>query len=177
MRPLILIAGLLLTALPAVAHLSLEVDLSERELRTYEDGELIETFTVAIGKDLKPTPTGTFAIRRVIWNPSWHPPNEKWAKGKTPKPPGHPENPMKRVKMFFQEPDYYIHGTDDIDSLGGAASHGCVRMDPDDVTRLAQQVMDHGGQPRPAPWYRKLFRSRSSRTVRLTEPVSIRVVD
>ena len=84
---------------------------------------------------------------------------------------------MKRVKMFFQEPDYYIHGTDDIDSLGGAASHGCVRMDPDDVTRLARQVMEHGGQPRPAPWYRKLFRSRASQTVRLTEPVAIRVVD
>ena len=176
MKPLLFVVGVLLTAAPASADFSLEVDVSEKQLRAVEDGHVVEEFDIAVGKDPKPTPTGAFTIKKIIWNPAWHPPDEKWARGKTPKPPGHPDNPMKRVKMFFREPDYYIHGTDDLDSLGSEASHGCVRMAPDDVTRLAQAVMDHGGQPRPLPWYRRIFRSRASKTVLLTAPVPIRIV-
>ena len=37
-------------------------------------------------------------------------------------------------------------------------------------------VMVHGGQPRPLPWYRRIFRSRASKTVMLTAPVPIRIV-
>ena len=176
MKSLLFTAGLLLMAASASADFSLEVDVSEKQLRAYEDGQVVETFDIAVGKEEKPTPTGQFAIKKIIWNPAWHPPDEKWARGKTAKAPGHPDNPMKRVKMFFREPDYYIHGTDDLDSLGSQASHGCVRMAPDDVTKLAQTVMDHGGQPRPLPWYRRVFRSRASKTVMLTAPVPIRIV-
>lgn len=170
-------AAFLLLLVPslAAASLSLEVSLDDRELRVYEDRSLIESYPVSVGKDEKPTPTGTFTIRRIVWNPSWVPPNEKWARGKTAKPPGHPQNPMKRVKMFFKEPDYYIHGTGDTESLGGAESHGCVRMDPDDVTRLAQLVMEHGGQPQPGPWYKRIFRSKKTKTVRLTHPIPVRI--
>ena len=33
-----------------------------------------------------------------------------------------------------------IHGTDDVGSLGTAASHGCVRMSVPDVIELYDQV-------------------------------------
>ena len=157
------------------AELRLEVDLDGRELMAIVDGEEIERFPVAIGTDDYPTPSGDFTIRKVIWNPAWNPPNSKWAKGKTAKPPGHPENPMKRVKMFFKEPDYYIHGTAAEDSLGKAESHGCIRMAPDDVTRLAQLVMEHGGKPMPEPWYRRIFRSKSTKVVYLDAPVPVAI--
>jgi lipoprotein-anchoring transpeptidase ErfK/SrfK len=170
-------AAFLLLFVPslAAASLSIQVDIDDRKLLVYEENELIETYPVSVGKDEKPTPTGRFSIRRIVWNPAWVPPNEKWARGKTAKAPGHPDNPMKRVKMFFKEPDYYIHGTGDTDSLGGAESHGCVRMDPDDVTELAKLVMEHGGKPQPAPWYKRIFRSRKTKTVYLTTPVPIRI--
>jgi lipoprotein-anchoring transpeptidase ErfK/SrfK len=176
MRPLLLAATILLAG-PAVANasLSLHVNLEERALHVYENQELISTYPISPGKDDNPTPTGQFTIRKVVWNPAWVPPNERWARGKSAKPPGHPENPMKRVKMFFKEPDYYIHGTGDVDSLGTPASHGCVRMDPDDVTELAQLVMAHGGEPRPLPWYRRIFRSRTTKTVLLEKPVPVRI--
>ena len=157
----------------AAEALRLQVDLDQRELTATLDGEELERFPVAIGKSSYPTPTGDFRIRKVIWNPSWRPPNSKWAKGKTAKPPGHPENPMKRVKMFFKEPDYYIHGTGDKESLGKAESHGCIRMTPQDATRLAQLVMKHGGKPMPEPWYRRIFRSKSTKVVYLDQPVPI----
>jgi lipoprotein-anchoring transpeptidase ErfK/SrfK len=159
----------------AAAELRLEVDLSERQLIASVDGEVIETFTVAVGKNSYPTPEGGFKIRKVIWNPSWRPPDSKWARGKTAKPPGHPENPMKVVKMFFKEPDYYIHGTADEDSLGRADSHGCIRMHEEDVTRLAQLVMEHGGKPMPEPWYRRIFRRKTTQVVYLDAPVPIEI--
>lgn len=168
-------AAFLLLFVPALASatLSLEVDLDDRQLRVYEEKNLIQMYPVSVGKDEKPTPTGRFSIRRIVWNPSWVPPNEKWARGKTAKAPGHPDNPMKRVKMFFKEPDYYIHGTSDEESLGRAASHGCIRMAPDDVTRLGQLVMERGGKPMPEPWYRRIFRRKTTKVVYLTVPVPV----
>ena len=174
-RLLFLTLTAILWSSPSFAELRLEVDLDDRELAAYVDGEEIERFPVAIGTEKYPTPTGDFTIRKVIWNPSWRPPDSKWARGKTAKPPGHPENPMKRVKMFFREPDYYIHGTGDEDSLGKAESHGCIRMAPDDVTRLAQLVMEHGGKPMPEPWYRRILRGKSTKVVYLEEPVAVEI--
>ena len=159
----------------ANAELRLEVDVSERQLIAYLDGEEHERFAIAVGKSEYPTPEGSFSIRKIIWNPSWVPPNSKWAKGKSPRGPGDPDNPMKRVKMFFKEPDYYIHGTGDDQSLGTAASHGCVRMSEDDVTRLAQLVMEKGGKPMPEPWYRRIFRTKSTKVVHLKEPIAIEI--
>ena len=157
--------------------LRLRVDISDRELRAFIGDEEIAQYAVAIGKEKNPTPRGTYNIRKIIWNPGWVPPNEKWARGKSAKPPGHPENPMKRVKMFFKEPDYYIHGTGDEDSLGTAASHGCVRMSEEDVTSLAKLVMERGGQPQPEPWYRRILHSRKTKVVYLRQPIGIEVVE
>lgn len=157
------------------AELRLEVDLSNRQLVAVVDGFIVETYDVSVGQDKNPTPTGEFTIHKVIFNPAWKPPDAKWARHKTAKTPGDPENPMKRVKMFFKEPDYYIHGTGDEGSLGKAESHGCIRMHPEDVTRLAQLVMEHGGKPMPEPWYRRIFRRKTTKVVYLEVPVAVEI--
>lgn len=159
----------------ARAEFRLEVDVSERELSVIRDGDVIETYPVAVGKQSNPTPRGTFRIRKLIWNPSWKPPDEKWARGKAPTPPGHPDNPMKLVKIFFSEPDYYIHGTADEDSLGRAESHGCIRMHESDAARVAQLVMHYGGKPKPEPWYRRIFRRKTTKVVYLSAPVTLAI--
>jgi lipoprotein-anchoring transpeptidase ErfK/SrfK len=131
-----------------------------------------------VGKDSKPTPTGNFLIHRIVWNPAWIPPDEKWAKGKKPQPPGAKANPMKLVKIFFKEPDYYIHGTGDVESLGSAASHGCLRMDPDEVADLAKLIMEHGGQPREENWFWRIIHSRrEEKVVYLSNPISLTIGD
>jgi lipoprotein-anchoring transpeptidase ErfK/SrfK len=155
----------------------LEVDVSDRVLRVIAADEVVKTYTVAVGASAHPTPRGAFSIRRLIWNPRWVPPNAAWARGKTPKGPDDPGNPMGRVKLFFSEPDYYIHGTDNQASLGRAESHGCVRMANSDVVELAQLVMEHGGQPRPQSWFHRILNVvRSTNEVRLSTPVSVIVV-
>ena len=155
-----------------------DADLSERKLYIKQGDSTLEAYDVAIGKGSKPTPQGNYKIRKIIWNPSWVPPDEPWAKGKKTQPPGAKGNPMKLVKIFFQEPDYYIHGTSDLESLGEAASHGCLRMHPDDAYRVARYLMDHGGQPRDENWFWRILHFRSeTKTVYLDHPIPMTVED
>lgn len=158
------------------APVSLKVDVSERRLYVVEDGEVIESYPVAVGKPGHATPRGSYAVRRIIWNPRWVPPEAEWAKNKTAKPPGHPENPMGRVKIFFRDPDYYLHGTNATETLGSAASHGCVRMRNEDIIAVAQLLMDHGGAPvSPGLIQRLINRVKQTKEVRLSQPVRLRV--
>lgn len=152
--------------------LAMEVDVSERKLYVRKDGEVLRTYRVAVGRPGNPTPRGKFRVQRIIWNPSWRPPDAAWAKEKKARAPGDPKNPMGRVKMFFQDPDYYIHGTHDVDSLGRAESRGCIRMRNADVIALAKLVMQHGGAKRDEGWFRRVLnRVRSSQEVRLSQPI------
>jgi len=155
-----------------------EADISERKLYIKNGDSVVESFAVAVGKDSKPTPRGNYKIRKIIWNPTWVPPDEPWAKGKKPQPAGAKANPMKLVKIFFQEPDYYIHGTGEVESLGEAESHGCLRMDPDDAYRVARYLMEHGGQPQDENWFWRVLHFRSeTKTVYLAHPIPMTVAD
>ena len=163
-------------ATAAVASLRLQVDLSERRLYVLENGEVARSYPVAVGKPSYPTPRGSFNVRRIIWNPRWVQPDSKWAREKTPKGPGEPGNPMGRVKIFFSEPDYYIHGTREVDSLGEAESHGCIRMRNSDVISLAKKVMAAGGKPVKQSFVQRVInRVRSTHEVRLTSAVPIEI--
>src|SRR5258708_1169001 len=109
---------------------TLEASLSERKLSVMRDGETIGSYPIAVGSSTHPTPPGSYRIRTIVWNPDWIPPDAAWARGKAPAAPGSADNPMRTVKIFFHEPDYYIHGTNNPKSLGEAAAHGCLPMDP-----------------------------------------------
>jgi lipoprotein-anchoring transpeptidase ErfK/SrfK len=158
------------------ASLRVRIDVSERTLYVEENGETIGSYGVAVGKPGHATPRGTYNVRRVIWNPRWVPPKAEWAKNKKPTEPGDPKNPMGRVKVFFKEPDYYIHGTNDPGSIGSAASHGCVRMRNEDIIELSKMLMEHGGAPvEPGMIQRLINRVRQTKEVRLSTPVPLRV--
>ncbi len=162
----------------ADAPLSLHADLNARTITVTAAGQTVRTYKVAVGQDRYPTPIGTFKIEKIVWNPSWRPPDSKWAKGKSAKGPGDPGNPMKVVKIFFHDPDYYIHGTDDVDSLGDAASHGCLRMAPDDIADLAKLIMEHGGQPRDENWFWRIIHSRrQEKVVYLNNPIPLTITN
>jgi murein L,D-transpeptidase YcbB/YkuD len=84
---------------------------------------------------------------------------------------------MGRVKLFFLEPTYYLHGTNDESSVGRAVSHGCIRMRNEDIVALARLVMEHGGEPREPGWFQRILnRVRSTEEVRLSTPVPIEIL-
>lgn len=159
----------------AAASTRLRADISARKLTVVRNGEAARTYAIAVGTKSNPTPRGTFTIRKIIWNPGWVPPDEEWAREKTAKAPGEKGNPMRVAKIFFREPDYYIHGTPHVSSLGTAASHGCLRMSPNAVAELAHQVMAAGGVARDWSWVKSTLRIGKTRTVHLKRPVTITI--
>lgn len=157
-------------------NLYIVVDKSDKRLRMYEADTLLWQYPISDGTAGYPTPVGNYRIRKLIWNPRWNPPDAAWARKYTPKGPGEPGNPMKVVKIFFREPAYYIHGTAETGRLGDAASHGCIRMDPEHVAEVARYIMEHGGQPREESWFwRVLHFRRQERPIYLKNPIPIRI--
>jgi lipoprotein-anchoring transpeptidase ErfK/SrfK len=158
------------------ADLRMRLDISDRKLYVEADGSTIRTYNVAVGTAQHPTPPGSFSVQRMIWNPRWVPPDSEWAKDEKPREPGDPKNPMGRVKIFFREPAYYIHGTNAENSIGTAASHGCVRMLNDDVIELARLLIDRSGTPvEPGLIQRLINRVRQTRELRLENAVPLQV--
>jgi len=112
-----------------------------RRVRVFKRGELVQTYSVAVGEPKFPTPTGRFLVQTLQRNPAWNVPNSAWAgdlAGQTI-PGGDPRNPLVARWIGF-DGSVGFHGTKSIDSLGRAASHGCVRMKPEDVTDLFERV-------------------------------------
>jgi lipoprotein-anchoring transpeptidase ErfK/SrfK len=155
---------------------SLSASLSTRTLTVTRGNGDVKTYAIAVGTDRHRTPLGNFMIRKIVWNPSWVPPDAKWAQGKKAADPGHPDNPMRLVKIFFREPDYYIHGTQAVESLGLAASHGCLRMDPNDAGDLALMLMDNSGISRDWDWVKGLLHMGETRTVSLQQPAQMTIM-
>jgi lipoprotein-anchoring transpeptidase ErfK/SrfK len=119
----------------------LTVDRSNFQLRLWENLKLVKTYTVAVGAVGFDTPAGVYHIQNKAVNPAWSVPNSDWAgdlAGETI-PGGSPDNPLKARWMGIFD-GAGIHGTDDVASLGSAASHGCVRMSVPDVIDLYDHV-------------------------------------
>ena len=128
------------------------VDKSDREVRVYRNGELFRVHAVAVGAPGVQTPSGRWAFERVDLNPEWIPPDSPWAAGEPRRPPGDPENPMGRARLVFDLP-YTIHGTDDLTSLGTAASHGSIRVANEHAIPLAELLLRAGGAWQGRTWF------------------------
>jgi lipoprotein-anchoring transpeptidase ErfK/SrfK len=118
----------------------LTLDRSTFTLRLWKHLKLAKSYTVAVGQEGLETPEGLYHIQEKQVNPSWHVPDSAWAGELAGQviPPG-PEDPIKARWMGIFE-GAGIHGTEEVESLGTAASHGCVRMSIPDVIDLYPQV-------------------------------------
>jgi hypothetical protein len=98
-----------------------------RRLYLYDGMAHRRTFRIAVGMPAYPTPLGRLSIATKERNPTWNPPNSDWARGLGPVPPG-PGNPLGTRWMGLSAYGYGIHGTPSPETIGTAASHGCIRM-------------------------------------------------
>jgi L,D-transpeptidase ErfK/SrfK len=108
------------------------VSIPDRKLALMEDGKVVKIFSVAVGKQTSPSPEGTFTVKSRLANPTYY------HKG-TVVAPG-PENPLGSRWMGLSEKGYGIHGTNAPNSIGKAASHGCIRMGKKDLEELFAMV-------------------------------------
>lgn len=104
------------------------------------------THPVGIGRVEWKTPEGTTRIASKKENPAWIPPlsiRKEHAEKGDPLPavvPPGPDNPMGTHVLKFDWPSYAIHGTDKPPSIGLRGSHGCLRMYPEDIVSIYNDV-------------------------------------
>ena len=138
---MLLLAALLCAGLRAQEPpLRLVLNIPAYRLEALRGERAGASLRVAIGARGYQTPTGSFTLTDITWNPWWYPPKRAWAARDTITPPC-PINPMGRVKLSFGR-GYFIHGTPKPRSIGRAASHGCVRADNSDALALARLVVE-----------------------------------
>lgn len=104
------------------------------------------THPLGIGRVEWKTPEGLTKITSKVENPSWIPTpsirKEHAKKGDSLPavvPPG-PDNPMGTHVLRLAWPKFAIHGTDKPPSVGLRGSHGCLRMYPEDILRIYNNV-------------------------------------
>nr|WP_230967453.1 L,D-transpeptidase [Nostoc commune] len=121
----------------ADAKTQVVVDLSDRRTYVYAGDEVIASYPIAVGKKGWETPTGSFQVIHMRHYPIWrHPITGKVFEAGTDSPLG------DRWIGFWSDGRNEIgfHGTPEIDLVGTAVSHGCLRMRNSDVRMLYEQV-------------------------------------
>jgi len=93
------------------------VDLDQKLLTLSERGRIVKSWPVGVGKQETPSPVGVWRIIQKTKDPGG-PFGTRW------------------MKLNVPWGGYGIHGTDEPDSIGGAVSHGCIRMLNEDVEEL-----------------------------------------
>lgn len=124
----------------------LVANLAARKVTLFDRGAVVKSYRIAIGTPDSPTPTGKWKIHEIRKNPVWYVPasirEEMAAKNKpvveTVKPG--PDNPLGTRFIRIGETSVGFHGTIRPDSIGRAASHGCMRMKNEDVEDLAARI-------------------------------------
>lgn len=93
------------------------VDLDQKQLTLASMGQIIRTWPVGVGKPETPSPVGVWRIIQKTRDPGG-PFGTRW------------------MRLNVPWGSYGIHGTNQPESIGGAVSHGCIRMQNADVEQL-----------------------------------------
>ena len=111
----------------ASAGVVARIDISDQTMVVSENGRVLYSWSVSTGRSPYRTPRGTYRPIRM---------HEMWYSRK------YDMAPMPH-SIFFHG-GYAIHGTDAISHLGRPASHGCVRLHPNNARTLFNLVRSHG---------------------------------
>jgi L,D-transpeptidase ErfK/SrfK len=129
----------------ARARDTIVINLSEMRLYYFvirKGSRRVETFPIGIGSEGYATPLGRFRVMEKIVNPSWYVPRSiRREQPELPEvvPPG-PDNPLGTHALRLSLRTILIHGTNRPWAIGRKASHGCIRLYPEDIPKLFRSV-------------------------------------
>lgn len=104
-----------------------KIDLSDQHMNIYVNGRRYHTFKVSTARRGYVTPVGSWRPTRL---------HEMWHSRK------YDMSPMPH-SVFFKG-GYAVHGTNSISRLGSPASHGCIRLHPNDARTFYNMVKANG---------------------------------
>jgi hypothetical protein len=117
-----------LSPVPAAANILIQVDKSAQRMIVSRDGAALYDWPVSTGLRSYETPSGQFTpfrMERDHFSREWD------------------DAPMPN-SIFFTREGHAIHGTEHLRNIGRPASHGCVRLEPQNARMLFDLVKAEG---------------------------------
>ena len=108
------------------------VSFPDRKLALLEGDRVIKFYDVAVGASGSPSPTGEFQIVKRLENPTYYKPGVVIGPGTN--------NPLGPRWIGLNVKGFGIHGTNQPNSIGKSASHGCIRLRNSDIQDLFARV-------------------------------------
>ena len=113
---------------PLASKLVVLIDKSTQKMKVYVDDVELYSWKVSSGLPGHATPSGAYNASSM--NEIWY--SKEWD-----------DAPMPHA-IFFTKKGHAIHGTEETKKLGRPASHGCVRLAPEDARTLFALVKEKG---------------------------------
>src|SRR5436190_16297055 len=128
----------------ALAARKIYVDTTERLLEVFENDKLVCVFPITPGSTAMPAPVGTWKIQGAATWPWFRYDEGMLNYGVRTEnyynlPPG-PNNLVGVLWMSLNKTGIGIHGTNNPETIGRAASHGCIRLANWDAIRVKDLV-------------------------------------
>jgi lipoprotein-anchoring transpeptidase ErfK/SrfK len=113
---------------PVPATILINIDKAKQRMTIFLDGVESYNWPVSTGKAGYSTPSGTFTATSM--NEIWY--SKEW------------DNAPMPHAIFFMKDGHAIHGSYEVKNLGKLASHGCVRISPQNAATLYVLVAKTG---------------------------------
>jgi lipoprotein-anchoring transpeptidase ErfK/SrfK len=129
---------------PGPLPISVKIDMKTNMLGVFDTEKLVAAYPVTIGSAQTVSPIGEWKVRGVAKLPRFRYDKQMLKHGRRSGnfhmlPPG-PNSPVGVIWIALNKKGIGLHGTDTPETIGRAASHGCVRLANWDAVRLAQKV-------------------------------------
>jgi lipoprotein-anchoring transpeptidase ErfK/SrfK len=113
---------------PVASTVLINIDKTSQRMTVFFDGEERYDWPVSTGRAGYSTPSGTFTPTSM--NEIWY--SKQW------------DNSPMPHSIFFMKDGHAIHGSHEVKNLGKPASHGCVRISPQNAATLYALVARNG---------------------------------
>ncbi len=129
--------------IPDAPREGIVINLPEMRLYAYvTPGEPPVTHPIGVGRVGLSTPVGRTTVARKKIGPVWRPTDRM--REEDPKLPEQigpgSDNPMGTHALYLGWPEYAVHGTNKPFGIGRRSSSGCIRLYPEDIVTLFDQV-------------------------------------
>ena len=112
----------------AGAAILINIDKSKQKMTVFLDGVEKYDWPISTGRAGYSTPSGSYTATSM--NEIWY--SKEW------------DNAPMPHSIFFRKDGYAIHGSYEVKNLGRPASHGCVRISPENAATLYALVKKSG---------------------------------
>jgi L,D-transpeptidase ErfK/SrfK len=130
----------------AVDSAELVVNVPQRMVFHRGNDTSMVGYPIAVGRPSWPTPTGDFTVAVLERHPTWEVPrsileeSRRAGRIQAPVVPPGPNNPLGDFWIGLSLAGIGIHATNAPASIFRTASHGCIRVHPDDIAQLFDRV-------------------------------------